>query len=353
MFYKRVVPLFIMAIMVFFHPFTVMESEAKTYRIGYIEIYPFWAFDEVLINTKTALKANGWLEKIEFPDDAQIKGGQTPYTPEELEKKSQELFARKDLDLIISAGTPATAAILKANNGSIPIIAIAVSDPLKSGFVKNAHDSGIDNFTARVVLGRYEKMFTIFHDVVQFKTLGLMHDGTENGKKYTHLEDAYIVSKMRGFKIIEYNNIRIGDNTDKCIEGLSWLLDQGMDAFFIPALTCFDWKESDVKKLIDFFIEHKIPTFGREGSIYVKSGALMGFSGIDWADRGKYVANKIIKIFEGVKPRDLTMLDNPTPKISFNTYTADKIGMKIPIELVETFDEIFYDITLPENRLVK
>ncbi len=306
--------LLIMAIIFTFQPLIASESNLAKYRVGYIGVMTFWAFDEVMDNTKHALKAKGWLDKIEFPKDAHIIGTNKPYTSEELEKKSQELFAREDLDLIISAGTPATAAVLKVNNGSIPIVAIAVSDPLKSGFIKNEHDSGVDNFTARVVLGRYEKMFSVFHDVVEFKTLGLIHDGTENSKKYTNLEDAYKVSQERGFRIIEYPKIGIGDGADKCIEGLSWLVDQGMDAFFIPALTCFDWNVSDVKELIDFLIKHKIPTFGREGGKYVKSGALMGFSGVNWSDRGIYVANKIIKIFEDVKPRELKMLDSPPPK---------------------------------------
>lgn len=85
-------------------------------------------------------------------DDTHNWEGCVPGPP--LRQKAVELFARKSLDLIISAVTPATGAILKVNNGSIPIMAVGVSDPIKSGFVKNEHDSVIDNFTARVVLSQ-------------------------------------------------------------------------------------------------------------------------------------------------------------------------------------------------------
>lgn len=326
----------------------------KKYRIGYIEANSFWVFPEIMTATKKSLDKMGWLNRIEFPEDAQISTGWgTPETEKILADKAAELMARKDLDMIISAGTPPTGALLKANNGKTPIFAIGVSDPIRSKFVVSAKDSGIDNFTARVVPDRFTQMFTIFHDVVRFKKLGLIYSDSENGRVFSNVEDARKIAQELGFQVIEYNKQKDTDKAKECMEGINWLIQQGIDAFFQPAITCFDWRKSDVKRLMDTLTEHKIPVFAREGTLYVKAGALMGFSSIDFAPRGDFNANKIIRIFQGEKPRSLPMVDGTPPKISFNIRVAEKIGFNPPFDILGASDEIFKEITLPEDRKVK
>ncbi len=76
---------------------------------------------------------------------------------------------REDINFVIAMGTAATAALLKVNNYKKPIMAMWVADPLGAGFVKNLDDSGIDNFTTRIIPNRWKIMFEIFYDVVHFK----------------------------------------------------------------------------------------------------------------------------------------------------------------------------------------
>jgi ABC-type uncharacterized transport system substrate-binding protein len=331
---------------------TATSPEGK-YLVGYIEGGPFWAFPKIIDATKVALAEMGWADKIEFPDNVHFSPGWDKADNSRLIESAKKLMANADLDLIISAGTPATQVILMENNGTTPIISIGVSDPVKSKFVLTNDDSGIDNYTARVVPGRFERMFSIFHDVVGYKKLGLMYTDTDNGRKYTNLEDARKVAKERGFSIVEYTKVGQHDKADVCIEGLKWLVEQGVDAFFIPALNCFDWTQSDAGSLIAYLTQNKIPTFAREGSKYVKSGALMGFSSIDWGQRGEYTANKIIKIFQGESPRSLKMIDSGIPKISLNISVAERIGFDPPFDILAASDEIYQEVTLPEDRMIK
>ena len=72
-------------------------------------------------------------------------------------------------------------------------------------------------------------------------------------------------------------------------------MEKGIDAFFIPSLVGFDWTKSDVQRLMTKLIKNKIPTFARDGSIYVKAGALMGFSSIDFSARGNVLADMAIQ----------------------------------------------------------
>jgi ABC-type uncharacterized transport system substrate-binding protein len=328
-------------------------ESAKKYRIAYIEANDFWAFSEIMNAIKENLAVMGWKDRIEFPDDARIHTGWgAPNSEKILNDKASELMSREDIDLIITAGTPPTAAVLKVNNGRTPILAIAVSDPVRSKFVFSAKDSGVDNFTARVVPDRFKQMFTLFHKLIRFKKMGLLSTNNADGKVYSNADDAREIGKSIGFEVIEYDKINFTDNAENCIVGINWLIQRGIDAFYQPALDCFDWKKNDVKKILDILTEHKIPVFAREGSLYVKAGALLGFSSIDFGPRGEAKAMKIIRIFQGELPRSLPMIDDAPPKISFNLKVAERIGFDPPYDVLGVSDELFREIALPEERLV-
>ncbi len=326
------------------------EASKDLFKIGYLEGGDYWLFNKTLNATKSALKRQGWLDRVKFPADAQFSPG---WEKGEIawENKAQTLMQRNDLDLIIGMGTDATGALLEKNNKKTPILGMGVSDALKSGFIESNKDSGIDNFTVRIVPGRYKRMFEIFHQVVGFSKLGLVYPDTESGRKYTNLDSARKVAKKRDFKIIEY--ILKNENTNECLKGLKRLEEKGVDAFFIPSLLCFDWGKSDVNKLFKYLRNKKIPSFARNGSQDVHAGALMGFSTVDFSKRGRFLADKVIKILEGKQPRKLNMVDDAVPKISLNIKVAKEIGFNPSFDILAATDEIYKEILLPKDRAVK
>ncbi len=326
-------------------------AAGKKYRIAYIEAGEYWTYTKSYNAIKKYLKQQGWEDKLIFPKKLHFSPGWDKKN--ELLEAAKDLMKRRDIDLIISAGTAATAAILKYNNGKTPILAMAVADAVKSKFVVSENDSGIDNFTVRIVPGRYKRMFEIFHQVVGFKKLGLIYPDNDNGRKYSNVEDARQAAKELGFKLITYKKIGSEEATPDCRVGINYLINHGMDAFFIPALNCFDWQLSDVASLLKILTRHKIPTFSREGTRTVKAGALMGFSTYDFTDRGRFLGKSVIKILKGTQPRKLKMVDNATPKITFNLKTAADIGFDPSVDILAASDEIFQKITLPKDRLKK
>lgn len=317
------------------------QSEHQ-YRVGYLEAGMFRTFSESLKAIERALEKMGWKDRIQFPRELHFSPGWEPEKKEELHQRARELMSRKDVDLIIAAGSDATEAILKANNGRTPILAMSVADAVRSGFVLSEKDSGIDNFTVRIEPGRYLRMFRLFHEVIGFKRLGLMYSDTENGRKYTSLDDAREVAKEKGFEIIEYKKIGRAETPEQCLEGLQWLIEQKIDAFFIPALICFDLgQNNEVGKMLDLLTEEKIPTFAREGTDLVKTGSLMSCSTIDFDSRGSFLADKVVRILQGEKPRSLPMVDRALPKVSLNLNVAQKIGVEFPSWLKQISDEKF------------
>lgn len=326
--------------------------QAAEYRIGYMEAGPSAIYDNTFSAIQKALDEMGWGNKIEFVKDARFSPGWSPEERKTWEQTAEKLIAYPDLDLIFSAGTDATSLLLKADKGKVPIVAGAVSDAVKSGFVLNEEDSGRDNFTVRIVPGRYKRMFKIFHDEVAFKKLGLLYVDSENGKKYANVSDAEEIAAERGFQIIHYK-INESLTPEECMTALKTLVKKGIDAFYIPSLTCFEWEKYDVKEYLTYLMEHKIPSFARQGSQDVKAGALMGFSTVNYSERGRFLADKIIRILEGNKPRNLKMVDKAPPKIALNLYVAQKLGFEPSFDILGASDEIYQEITLPEKRLLK
>lgn len=327
-------------------------AAAKTFRIGYIEAGEYFTYANTYEAMVAELREAGWADKVVFPPDAHYSPGWAPEIKDKvLPQKARELMARDDIDLIIAAGTSANREILKANNGRTPILGVAVSDALQAGLIKSLEDSGVDNYTVRIVPGRFRRMFQIFHDVVGFKKLGLMYWDDASRNSAANADDAHAVARTAGFEIIEYKLKT--ERTEDCLAGLKTMAADGMDAFFMPSLPCFDWAVSDVSVLIDYLNSEKIPTFARQGTRDVQAGALMGFSTIDFQPRGRHHVAKMIKILEGAKPRDLPMVDNAPPKITLNLATAKAIDFDPPFDILASSDEIFQKVTLPEDRFVK
>jgi ABC-type uncharacterized transport system substrate-binding protein len=330
--------------------FCPVSTPAAEYRIAYFEAGPSPIFAKTLQAIKQALTTKGWSGKVAFPHDLYFSPGWQPEKKEVWRETAKRLMERADLDLIISGGTDATGLLLEHNNGRTPILAVAVSDPVRSGFVASIDDSGIDNFTTRIVPERYLRAFRMFHAEIGFKRLGLLYVDNENSRNFANVDDAKQVAKEQGFEIVGYK-IAESRTPEECLTAIRTLIERNIDAFWIPSLTCFEWPRYDVKRHLDLFVEHRIPTFARQGSEDVRAGALMGFSEVDYTARGEVLADKVIAILQGEKPRSLTMVDDAPPKIAINLFVAQKISFDPSFDLLGASDEIYQDIKLPENRL--
>lgn len=343
----RKLSIFSLTFLVVFLAFGLRPAMSQHYTIGSLEGGQFWLFSQTLTTVKEFLDAEQWSDNISFPADAQRSSGWDQ--PDLLKQEAQALMSRDDLDLIIAMGTDATRALLEANNHQTPIVAMAVSDPIGSQFIASAEDSGIDNFTVRLDLDRFPRMFEIFHQVVEFERLGLIFPDTHSGHQFTNLEEARSIAAQRGFEIIEYSDLT-DESIQDCRAGLEYLIQQGIDAFFIPSLVCFDWQQSDVDVLLSDLRDAGIATFARNGSQDVMGGALMGFSTVDFSRRGQFLAQMIIDILQGATPRSLNMVDTGIPKISFNLAVAHEIGFNPPFDILAATDELYQEIILPDAQ---
>lgn len=332
-----------------FAPMPVHARDVSVKRIGYLEAGHFWLFDRTYAAFIHALDSNSAIH-AEYPPDASHSPGWEPENMARLPVLAKALMQRQDLDLIVGMGTAAVKALLAANNGSTPILGMGMADPVAAGVVRDVTDSGVDNFTCQVIVDRWTTMFRVFHDVVRFKKLGVLYQNTPEGRVYAALNDVQAIAPELGFSVAEYGKLSTAETDDECRRGLEKLREEGMDAFFIGPLNCFDWDSNDVAALLELLNDWKIPTFARDGSDFVKAGALMGFSTWNFGPTGEFLANQAVAILSGSAPRSISMLDRMEPTIAINLETAAKIGFHFPLDVLVVSDEIFERTILPAPR---
>ncbi len=315
-------------------------------RIGYLEAGPFWLFD----NTWSAFRDGmGKYDDLrcEYPADARLSPGWQPEQMRRLPELAKQLLQRKDLDLVVGMGTAAVKALLAVNDGRTPILGMGMADPIAAGIVKSAEDSGVDNFTCRVAVDRWSSMFRVFYDVVRFHKMGIMFQNSQEGRVYAALGDAQAIATELGFELVLYDGLSSAESTEECHKGLDELHKNGMDAFFIGPLNCFDIGDAGMAPLLQKLNQWKVPTFARDGSEYVKAGALMGFSTWNFGPSGIALAGQAHAILTGTKPRALPMLDQSEPSIALNLATAKAIGFDFPFDVLVTADELHETISQP------
>ena len=316
------------------------QPKAKVYRVAVLEAGTNWVHDKMLTALKAALAEKGWGDKVQFPADAHSINTWTTMGKAGTYRMAEQLMQRKDIDLVIGLGTEAAQALLAKNNGRTPIVAMTLSDPIGSGVVKNAGDSGVDNLTTCVMPDQWLNMLRLFHTVVRFKKLGVLYEDTAAGRTYTSLEDARDVVREKGARLIEFPHLKRGATVSECKSALTWLVGSGVDAVYLPDIPCFDWTTGDPRPLLDYLREHKVATFARTGLSLVQLGALMGAYDFELKPLGGFHAAQMISIFQGVQPRKLKMVMPDAIGLSLNLKTARMMGRDLNPDVLVNADVI-------------
>ncbi len=352
-------------------------NNGQKWRIGYYEGGEYIAYQQFLEEAVKGLMKLGWIQNTEMPT---WNGEQTKdlwnwlstraksdyldfvkdfhYTANWDEKLREKTAAavikrvnkKKDIDLIIAMGTWA-GQDLANDKHSVPTIVLSASDAVGAGIVKSIEDSGRDHVFSRVDPYRYERQMRTFHDIVEFKTLGIAYEDTVAGKSIAALEKVEKVAKERGFKIercftkddvpdrkIAEETVRLCYNTlaRKKVDAIYATVQNGISANTAP-------------DLVNIFNTHGIPTFSQLGSQEVEWGFLLSLSQASYKYVGEFNAKVMAKVFNGAKPRQLEQLFEAPPKIAINLKTAEIIGFNPPVDVMLAADEIYHDIVMPNS----
>jgi ABC-type uncharacterized transport system substrate-binding protein len=355
-------------------------NNGKKWRIGYYEggQYPDYAL--ILKVVFKGLQNLGWLQ-IDFPDkpdknhkalwewaskniksdylelvpDAYYSAGDfdkdlRPKVKAELIKRLNE---KKDIDFMLAFGTWA-GQDLATNEHHTPTMVCSTSDPIKSGIVKSADDSGYDHLHAKVEPERYERQIRLFNDIIGFKKLGVVYEDSVEGRTFAGIDSVEKVARERGFEIVSckapFNNVsqqEAEQGVAKCYAELA----PKIDAAYITVHRGVT--PQNFRTMLAPLYKQKIPTFSMLGANEVKLGSLMSIAQAGFKYVGLFHAEVLAKVLNGAKPRDIDQKWQDPPKIAINLKVAEIIGYDPPVDIMMAADEIYEQILDPAGHIAE
>jgi ABC-type uncharacterized transport system substrate-binding protein len=351
-------------------------NHGKKWRIAYYEGGPYIDYQQIFTETVRGLMHLGWIETAELPPQ---KGEETKTLWEWLTTKAKtnylefvkdgyysaewvnntriqtvnqlmrRLNEKKDIDLLIAMGTMAGQDFAN-NKHHTSTIVLSSSDPIAAGIIKSVEDSGFEHVHATVDPKRYERQVRVFHEIINFKKLGMIFEDSVNGKAFSAIELVEKVAKDRSFEVVKCYSLdeSIDDqkareeSVKKCVNQLIGKV----DAIYITQQSGVN--EVTIPEIVKITNEHHVPTFSQQGSMEVKYGLLLSLSQAGFKYVGEFHAQTIAKVLNGAKPNQLVQLFEEPPKIAINLKTAEIIGFNPPMVLLGATDEIFNEIVTPK-----
>ncbi len=348
------------------------KPDGSRWRIGYYEGGQYPDYEVILKSTVRGLIALGWMEPLELPrtNNAQAGGfwsylaanakskfiefvpdgyfAAGDFDAEQRKAARPRVIARlsqaRDIDLVIAMGTWAGQDLATADH-TVPTIVMSSSDPIGSKIVKSAEDSGFDHLHAKVEPKRYQRQTRLFHDIIDFKTLGIVYENSPEGRTFGGVAAIEEVAQERGFTIVPcfaaFNNIaqsEAASNVQRCYEQLA----SQVDATYVTVHRGVN--ATSLSTIVAALTKAKVPSFSMLGSSEVQRGILMSIAQADFSYIGRFHAETMARVFNGTKPRALSQIWEDPAKIAINIRTAKAIGFNPPVELMLAADEIYETI---------
>jgi putative ABC transport system substrate-binding protein len=260
---------------------------------------------------------NFWLDWRNLPDEAAAR------------LTAQE-FVRAQVDLIVAYENQ-TVRAAKAATSEIPIVFVAVTDPLAEGFVKSfPHPGG--NITGFATWGDlYSKEIELFKEIVpRLHRLLVLIDPTDPGTERAITE----VRKTGAVLKLEPVERAVRNETD--VEDLFRSLKSGdVDGVFIASPNL----RNKFPSLVVTLALQKRIALAMHRKEWVEKGALFsyGFVPTQYAREG---AIYIDKIFKGTKAGDLPVQQPPQIEFAINLKTAKALNLTIPPNVLTRADKV-------------
>jgi len=244
-----------------------------------------------------------------------------------------ELVALK-VDVIVATGTPAALAAKQAT-ATIPIVFLAVSDPVESGLVTSlarpgGNVTGLSNVAPQLVGKGLELLKQTVPGVSRVAVLWEPGATGERADRAT-LAEAEVAGRVLGVQL-QFVEVRGPADFDRAFSDMTKRRAGALTVF--PGAMLF----GERKQLTELAAKNRLATVypWRE---YVDAGGLMSY-GPDLADSYRRAAGYVAKILKGAKPADLPV-EQPTKfELVINLKTAKALGLTIPPSLLARADEV-------------
>ncbi len=241
-----------------------------------------------------------------------------------------ELIASK-VDLIVTAGTPATIALKKATT-TLPLVMIAVGDPVGTGLITSlAHPGG--NLTGLTSISPEldGKRLELLREVVPKISHVAVLWNSSSPLQVVAERETRTAAKAMGIKMLSLG-VKAQEEFD---DAFARILKERAGALLVLADRLFLHHRV---RLMDFALQNRLPGVHAYVEL-VEAGGLMSY-GPSYAGMHKRAAYFVDRILKGTKPADLPVEAPAKFELVINLKTANKLGLTIPDSVLFRADKV-------------
>jgi putative ABC transport system substrate-binding protein len=302
------------------------QQAGKIFRIGFLDVSTASGSAVLLDAFRQELSKLGWIEgkniAIEYRF-AESKGA------ERLKELAVELVRLK-VDLIV-ASSPTSASAAKKATTTIPIVMVAVGDPVGFGLVASlARPEGNVTGNSSLVPELNSKRLEILKDAVpKLARVGFLTAAGASDLQLKELRPAAVALKLKLEEI----------ETQPDPKGLETAFQTAKQKQVGAIMTSVGrLLFAERKRIVELAIKHRLPAiyFQRE---FVDEGGLMSY-GTDTIDLYRRAAVYVDKILKGAKPADLPVQQAMKFEFIINLKAANQIGLTIPVRVLERANQV-------------
>ena len=302
------------------------QQPKKLYRIGILFVGSGAFYSAWIDVFRQELKELGNIEGKNIAIEYRYAEGKADRLP----SLAAELVGLK-VDVIVSSSTPGVLAAKQATN-TIPIVFVAIADPVASGLVASLARPG-GNITGLTILGpelsgkRLELLKEAAPNVTR---VALLWNSANPSQELIWKETQAVAHELR----VQLQSLEVRSFNDFNSAFEAALKEHAQALITTPEALI----NTHLKRIVEFAAKNRLPAM-YANSPFVDAGGLMSY-GPDNSAQFRRAAIYVDKILKGAKPADLPV-EQPT-KFEFiiNLKAAKQIGLTIPPNVLARADKV-------------
>jgi putative tryptophan/tyrosine transport system substrate-binding protein len=231
-----------------------------------------------------------------------------------------ELIALK-VDVIVTAGTPASLAVKKATT-SVPLVMVAVGDPVATGLVASlARPGGNITGLTSIAAEMEGKRLELLREVVPKISHIAVFWNAASPIQVIQERETRAAAQVLGMKYLSLG-VR---NQEEIEAAFATIVRERPGGLLVLADRLFLHHRA---RIMDFAAQHRLPGVHAYREL-VEAGGLMSY-GPSYAGMHRRAAYYVDKILKGAKPADLPVERPATFELVINLKAAKALGLTIP-----------------------
>jgi putative ABC transport system substrate-binding protein len=274
---------------------------------------------------RQALGETGYVEGKNVAFEFRWAGGQVRSLPELAEE-----LVRANVDVILTAGTPAALAAKRAT-ANIPIVLVLAGDPVRTGLAASlsrpgGNVTGLTTLTTELSAKRLELLRQMLPTIAQ---LGVVWD---NNPAFTlGVQDTEAAARSMNVSVRAVI-VRSRDELDTAFADFARLRVGAVEIMPAPIAL------RERRRVAELALKYRLPTAFAQRE-YVEAGGLMSY-GSNLGHMFRRAAIYVEKILKGRDPADLPIEQPTTFELAINLRTAKTLGLTVPPSLQARADHV-------------